>query len=379
MLPKDIFLDATGIGLTPTGLGKYCYHLLRAIAEDKRHCFRLTILHQRNLPKSHILFSIIDKRMTFLPSGIPVLGPKRDFLVYVALRRKINQYDLYHCLSSYLPAYGIKIPTVVTIHDLKYVIFPELLSDWLKAKYYLWIVKMSARKSTKIIAVSTATKSDLLALGASPEKISVIHEASTISSKSSASTSATPYPTDKPFFLYVGDSRPHKNISRILSAYRSMMQKMGENSPSFVFVGSNVGSTYSKHVKGLENRIFFMPPVNDETLAHLYRNATALVYPSLYEGFGLPLLEAMSLGTPVITSNRSAMLEVAGNAAILVDPLDTNQIRDAMVQIATNKEVADRLRKFGLNRAQSFSWERTAQETLRLYRTILDTSTPANN
>ena len=158
-----------------------------------------------------------------------------------------------------------------------------------------------------------------------------------------------------------------------------MMQKMGENSPSFVFVGSNVGSTYSKHVKGLENRIFFMPPVNDETLAHLYRNATALVYPSLYEGFGLPLLEAMSLGTPVITSNRSAMLEVAGNAAILVDPLDTNQIRDAMVQIATNKEVADRLRKFGLNRAQSFSWERTAQETLRLYRTILDTSTPANN
>lgn len=368
---KRVFIDATGIGLRPTGLGKYSYCLLKAIAGDKRQPFDLTILHQACLPKSHALFALACDRIAFLPFAIPVIGPKRDILFFYNLSKTINRYNLYHCLSSYLPAFGIDIPSLVTIHDLKYLRFPKLFANCFKAKYYGWIIRRGTHKATNIIAVSTATKNDLVALGVSPKKIYVIREASTISLSNSTSRTMPPCPISEPFFLYVGDNRPHKNILRLLQAYRDLISKLGHNCPSLVFVGAQIEDSYGSHANAHERKIFFLGAIHDETLFCLYKHALALVYPSLYEGFGLPILEAMSVGTPVITSNCSAMSEVAGNAAILVDPLDVGQLSAAMMRIVEDGPGRKRLRQLGIRRSHDFSWRQTAQQTLSLYSEIL--------
>lgn len=367
MSSRKIFIDATGIGVTPTGLGKYCSCLLKAIAENKDYHFHMTILHQRSLPSNHDLFSLPGKRMTFLPCDMPVVGPKRDVLVFTALRHAINKHDIYHCLSSYLPAFGIGIPSIVTIHDLKYIMFPELFDNWFKANYYEWIIRRGAARATRIIAVSAATRNDLMSLGISPEKISVIHEASTISQKRSPLCELPAFPVREPFFLYVGDSRPHKNILKILQAYRSLLLKMDNKCPPFVFVGSNIETSYRSQADLPTHKVFFLGPASDDQLVYLYKNALALVYPSLYEGFGLPILEAMSVGTPVITSNRSAMSEVAGKAALLVDPSSPGEISEAMNRLKEDSFLRKRLRTLGMRRAHDYSWKKTAAQTLMLY------------
>lgn len=370
MFQKNIFVDATGIRNKPTGLGKYCFHLLKAIVGQKDHNYRLTVLHHASLAGSHGLFSIVDERLSFLRSPVPVIGPKRDLLIYATLRKKIAQYDIYHCLGSYLPAFGLGIPSIVTVHDLKYLVFPELFDNWFKARYYGWIIRRGAEKATRIIAVSAATKLDLTAHGIPAGKISVIHEASTLSVRDLPSPGVRARSRDEPFFLYVGDCRPHKNIGRILEAYRILVRQMGSSSPQFVFIGSRIANLFEEHCAGSPGKITFLDTVSEQTLINLYKEAIALVYPSLYEGFGLPILEAMSLGTPVITSNRSAMPEVAGNAAILVDPLNVKQISDAMVAIVRDKGMRARFRMLGIRRARSFSWQKAARETLSLYGTM---------
>lgn len=370
MLQKNIFVDATGIRNKPTGLGKYCFHLLKAITAQKDHNCRLTVLHHASLAKSHALFSIADERLTFLGSPVPVIGPKRDLLIYVTHRKSIAQHDIYHCLGSYLPAFRLGIPSIVTVHDLKYLVYPGLFDNWLKARYYGWILRRGAKKATRIIAVSAATKLDLTAYHIPAGKISVIHEASTLSLRALPSPAARVRSKDEPFFLYVGECRPHKNIARILEAYRILVRQLGSNSPRFVFVGSRIAKSFEEHIVGSSGKITFLDTVSEQTLINMYERAIALVYPSLYEGFGLPILEAMSLGTPVITSNRSAMPEVAGNAAILVDPLDVKQISEAMVTIVRKKWVRERLRMLGMRRAEAFSWHKTARATLSLYGTM---------
>lgn len=370
MLQKNIFIDATGIGNRPTGLGNYCFHLLSTIAKDRNHNCRLTVLHRHRLDRSHALFSITDERISFLRSPVPVIGPRRDLLIYATLSKKIAQHDVYHCLGSYLPAFDLSIPSIVTIHDLKYLVFPELFDNWFKAKYYSWIIRRGARKATRIIAVSAATKHDLAILGIPCGKISVIHEASTLKRHGSLTKTAHAGRADGPFFLYVGDCRPHKNLPRILQAYRILLHQMGNNSPRFVFVGNRIASSLEEHIIDLQDKVSFRDSVSEEALINLYEDAVALIYPSLYEGFGLPILEAMSLGTPVITSNRSAMPEVAGNAAILVDPLDVAQISAAMVAVVRSKGMRERLRTLGYKRAGDFSWPAVARKTLSLYGTM---------
>jgi len=367
---KRIFIDATGIVTTPTGLGKYSYYLLKAMLPKKN--FHFTLIHQVDLPKSHLLFRLRNENVDFVPVQIPVIGPKRDMGLF-KLRREINQYDFFHCLSSYMPAFGINIPSVVTIHDLKYLLFPKFFDNRLKTLYYNWIVRRGVRKAKRVIAISRATKKDLIALGVPAEKITVIYESVTIPFKETNLDSNLPDQISRiPYLLFVGENRPHKNIDRIIEAYRRLMDKLGEKCPSFVFAGSNFESIYQKDAgKEKSKKLIFLGPVSENILVNLYKHAIALVYPSLYEGFGLPILEAMAVGTPVITSNCSSMPEVAGQAAILIDPQSVDQLVDAMMRIVQDKEERKRFRQFGLRRFSEFSWEKTAHSIIELYEDIL--------
>jgi glycosyltransferase involved in cell wall biosynthesis len=369
---KKIFIDATGIVKIPTGLGKYSYYLLKAMLRNGHFKYRLTVLHQLDLPRSHPLFDLKDSNLNFLAIKTPVIGPHRDLGLY-KLRKVINQHHLFHCLSSYMPAFGINIPSVVTIHDLKYLLFPEFFNNRLKTLYYSWVIRRGIRNANRVIAISRATKNDLINLHVPTDKIVVIHEAATISLKETKRNfDLTEIVVDKPFFFFVGDNRPHKNINRIIQAYCILREKLGAECPPFVFAGPNFDVFHRKYqFKKYSKGLVFCGPVLEPTLIGLYKQALALVYPSLYEGFGLPILEAMAMGVPVITSNCSSMPEVAAQAAIQIDPHDANQLANAMMRIVKNESERKRIIQLGIRRVKEFSWEKAAEMTSRLYEGIL--------
>jgi len=291
--------------------------------------------------------------------------------MFFLLRRMINHMDLFHCMSSYMPAFGIDVPTIITVHDLKYLLFPRLLGSSMKVAYYSWIVKRGVHKAAHIIAVSESTKKDIVKLGIHSRKIEVIHEANTLGCDKKENTSPSGI-GDKPYLLFVGEDRPHKNIDRLLKAHRALHDRMGARCPRLVIVGP-VSKRFARSASEIAEKsgVIIVGPVDDGTLVQLYRSALALVYPSLYEGFGLPILEAMAAGTPVITSNYSAMAEVAGGAAILVDPRSIDQIEQAMTRIAVNSEERNRLRRLGLSHVRKYSWDKAASSTVQLYEEVI--------
>jgi hypothetical protein len=151
---KKIFIDATGIVTTSTGLGKYSFYLLKSLLLNKQYYF--IILHQLSLSGNHPLFSLRNENVDFLQVKSPVIGPKRELAMF-ALRDKINQCNIYHCLNSYLPAFGFKISSIVTIHDLKYLLFPQFFNSYFKNLYYSWIIHRGIREAKTIVAVSEST------------------------------------------------------------------------------------------------------------------------------------------------------------------------------------------------------------------------------
>ena len=366
MTKKKIIIDATGIVNTPTGLGKYSYYLLESLVKHRSYNFM--ILNKKNLVPCHPLFQLKGEHVTFASVNAPTIGPKREYALF-GIRDIINQHDLYHCLSSLLPAFGLRIPSLVTIHDLKYLLFPHFFNNYLKSLYYGWIIRRGVRRAARIIAVSHSTKKDIEALSVPSDKIRVVYEAATISADSKEQLPEGV--RGKKYLLFVGENRPHKNIRRIIMAYkiaRHKLHKLKDHALYLVIAGSRFGPI-SKEQK--DDGIIFVGAVDDNTLIPLYKNALALVYPSLYEGFGLPIIEAMKLGTPVITSNCSSMKEVAGNAAVLVDPCDSEQIACAMARLVVDKNERMKLRKMGSRRVKCFSWGNAAEEICEIYERLL--------
>jgi len=367
---RRIFFDATGIVSFTTGLGKYSYYLLNALLSECDYHF--TVLHQLNLPEDHPLFYLNKKRLTFLSMQMPVIGPRREIAI-LKMRKAVKKYDLYHCTSSYLPAFGIKIPAIVTVHDLKYTLFPEFFNNRLKIMYYRWIISRGAKRARKIIAISASTKKDLIDLGIDEAKISVIHESATIPMELAEAECMLPVAVrNRDYFFFVGDNRPHKNIPFMIKAYQILMEILGEKCPYFVFAGAHYNNYRFSNIEiKLKGKLIFLDIVSEKTLVCLYKNAIGLVYPSLYEGFGLPILEAMSLGTPVITSNCSSMPEVAGDAALQIDPHKIDQLVQSMLNLVQHRSERERLRKLGIGRARQFSWAKTAHKTIQLYNEVL--------
>lgn len=326
-----------------------------------------------DLPQTHPLFSLHKENVNFVPVRIPVIGPRRDKRL-LNLRNMINKHDLFHCLSSYFPIYGVSIPSIITVHDLKYLLYSDFFGNKIKEFYYNWLIRRGITRTKHIIAVSLATKRDLLNLGVPPERITVIHEAATISSRERESDYRL---TDldgveQPYLLFVGVNRPHKNVSRIIKAYSILRDNLGKECPRFVFAGARFDALRKRYAsEDRSKKLIFCGAISDEKLKVLYKHALALVFPSLYEGFGLPILEAMVMGVPVITSNCSSMPEVAGDAAILIDPHQVSQLVAAMSKIVQDETERIRLRQAGLRHVRKFLWERVASSTIELYETLL--------
>ncbi len=250
---------------------------------------------------------------------------------------------------------GLK--TIVTVHDLGSEYLPQM--HQLKQRLYLgFMQKYQLKTANKIIAVSNATKEDLVKkVGIDPKKVEVIYEGydKKLFKPDTKSNSV------KQYYLFVGTVQPRKNLERIIKAVAKIGQKL-------VVAGAKGWMSDEIYKLGAQNKVKFLPPqggrvgrVADQDLPALYRGAKALLFPSLFEGFGLPILEAQACGCPVVTSNISSMPEVAGKGAILVNPYSVDDIVNGIRKINRNKLI-----KAGFENIKRFSWEKCARETLQV-------------
>lgn len=274
-----------------------------------------------------------------------------------------TQVDVFHAWDWQLAPLG-KVPQVVTIHDLAYRLFPDTAHPDVKAQYDRLIETLEKQPSIQVIAVSQATKQDIVNLTSiSPERVHVVYEALPeearfVPSEEERSAFLVQRKLHKPFLLAVGTTEPRKNLKRIIDAWKKVRQKF-----DLVIAGAAGWETLPRMAG-----IHYLGYVAPSELASLYRSAHALVYVSLYEGFGLPILEAYFHRCPVITANTSSMAEIAGRPAILVDPYNVEMIAEACEAIEEQGSAARKRRIADMERVlDSFSWTRAAGETARVY------------
>ena len=302
-----------------------------------------------------------------------------QFALPMALRRE--GAELFHAPHYVLPPLT-PCRSVVTIHDCIHLRFPQYLPSTLGYAYARGQMWTATHRAARVITVSEASKRDILHYFHIPEsRIEVIYNA--IDDRFWQEPPADEvarvrerYRLTDPFVLYTGNIKPHKNLERLIEAFHLLRQ----NSPNLsnvqlLIIGDEI-SKYATlrravHRHKLHKHVRFFGFVPDQTLAALYRLADVFVFPSLYEGFGLPPLEAMASGTPVITSNVSSLPEVVGDAAIMIDPHDPKAIAEAMHRVLTDPGLRADLRARGLARAREFSWERSIKRVREIYDEVM--------
>ena len=253
---------------------------------------------------------------------------------------------------------------IFTLHDLNHLRVPEN-SNALKRAYYQYVIKPACHRAAFVLTVSEYSRSEIAAWsGVEPEKI--INVGNGVGAPFAAT--GDKYQPGYPYLLYVGSRKAHKNLFRLLQAY-SMSGAQREL--RFIVSGSSDSHT-AMHVDrfGLRESVVFLEMNSVEFLASVYRGASAFLFPSLYEGFGLPPLEAMACGTPVMTSNVCSLPEVVGDAAVSVNPRNVEEIADGIRRIVADSSLRDQLRQRGLKRALVFSWEETARRTANILATV---------
>jgi glycosyltransferase involved in cell wall biosynthesis len=280
----------------------------------------------------------------------------------------------------FVPAHSLPLlhpsASVVTVHDLGYLFFPDEHTRTSRLARDL-ANRWSASQALRTIAVSAATRDDLVGRYRVPRgRIDVVHHGHDpsfrpVEDPARLESVTARYGLDAPYFLFVGTLQPRKNYERLLSAFDQFSSR-SRSTHLLALVGS-AGWQVARLERalarnGARDRIRRLGYVPDADLPALLSGAVALTLPSLYEGFGLPALEAMASGTPVLASNTSSLPEVVGNAGLLVDPLDVGALADALRRLATDGELRRELARRGLRRAARFTWQRAADETLAVLR-----------
>jgi alpha-1,3-rhamnosyl/mannosyltransferase len=288
------------------------------------------------------------------------------------------QATVYHS-PYYLMPYRPGLPTVFTCHDLIPLIYPEYFTSTQRLIYRL-AHALALRTAQVTIAVSHSTQADLLRhLRIDPQRIVVVHEAAdehfAPQSPEAIATLKRKCVLPDRYVLYFGSNKPHKNLVRLVRAWQIANVKYQMSNVKLVIAGhwDNWHAEVKRLVEeqNMQDCVVFTGPVNEADLPALYSGATLFVFPSLYEGFGLPVIEAMACGTPVVCSNTSSLPEAAGDAALLIDPLDVNALAETIGRVLASQELRQYLREKGLAQAARFSWQQTAQQTLIAYNNVI--------
>ena len=364
-----IGIDARLVYYSQAGISQYTLRLIQGLAESDREN-EFIILQSRKDKR------IIVDKPNF--KRVSLWTPSHHRFEQYTLRMEISGLglDVLHS-PDFIPPFRRHYKSIITIHDLAFLVYPHFLTKE-SARYYGQIDE-AVKRTDHIIAVSESTKQDSIRLLGAPEhKITVIYESANpiyrpINDQKILAQAKGKYHITGDFILFVSTIEPRKNLPMLLKAYRRLLDSYKAD-VKLAVVGrrgwlSKEVFTFVDKLK-LTNDVLFLGRVPVEDLLHLYNAAQLLVQPSFYEGFGLPPLEAMACGTPVVVSNVSSLPEVVGDAGLLVDPENASEISVAIWRVLTDEALRAELVAKGLKRAQCFSWEKTALQTLELYRRI---------
>jgi len=351
------------------GIGRYVTNLARALIPQLAPDEQLIVFFDPAYPVDMLSSDAVHS----LPVGVSPFSPRQQWMIPRLLHR--HEVDVYHS-AYYLMPYIASVPTLLTLYDLIPIYFPE--HSTLKARLlFRWATTLALQAAKHTVAISEATRRDFLArFSLEPEQITAIPLA--------ADPVFVPQPPDVitalrahyglpgKFLLYLGSNKPHKNLVRLIEAWAAIQAEARD--VTLVIAGAWLPQHPEprQHAKalGINDRVCWLGPLPGTDLPALYTAAEAFIFPSLYEGFGLPVIEALACGTPVACANTSSLPEVAGNAALLFDPTQVDAIVDALQRLLGDANLRADLRHQGLTQAAKFSWSRTAQETLALYRTL---------
>jgi len=363
-----IGIDISVLNINQAGTATYTRNLINAFkdidSKDEFHFFSVNQKRDMSSPKT-----FKSRLQTIYRDIIWTHGQ----LPYQASKCKI---DVLHMPANIIPMW-ISCPTVVTIHDTATIQFPEIFTYW-NRKYYQAFLPVSSKNASVILTVSNFSKRELVGLlKVNPNKVIVTYNAVSPEFRK-ISQKKIEYVKNKynlnRFILTVGTIEPRKNLSRLLKAY-ALLRRDGFHY-KLVHAGPYgwLSNGISREVEqlGLYKEVVFLGRVSLDELVALYNSAFIFVYPSLYEGFGLPVLEAMACGCPVITSNNSSLPEVAGEAAVMIDPYDVAQIAYAIEDLYKDQRKVNRLIERGFNRVKAFSWENCAEKTIAAYHLAIE-------
>jgi glycosyltransferase involved in cell wall biosynthesis len=291
----------------------------------------------------------------------------------LALRARRDGVTVFHAPHYVCPPV-LPCPAVVTVHDLIHLRFPSRRRHVLAPLYARVMLRLAVRRAARLIAVSESTRRDLVErLGAPEAHVRVIPNGVAprfrpADDPARLDAALARLGLSRPYLLFVGNPLPHKNLPRLLDAFAGLSPSVG---PLVVAgVGPAARGAVEREIaaRGLGARVVVPAPVPHEAMPGLYQGATLLACPSLWEGFGLPALEAMACGTPVLAADRGALPEVVGDAGILVDPTNVDALREAMYNLVVHEHLRASRRAAGLVRARAFTWRRAAEATLGVYR-----------
>jgi glycosyltransferase involved in cell wall biosynthesis len=355
------------------GIGTYVRNVLRHLARIDQDTDYVLLCRQEDCG----ITAELGPNFRAVPETSAAYSIREQMAVPLDLRRE--KADLFHAPHYVLPPLT-PCRSVVTIHDCIHLQFPQYLPHRLGYAYARSALWIAAHRSARVLTVSEASKRDILSHFSIPAaKIDVIYNAideryGQPPSDEDMSRVRERYQLNDPYVLYAGNIKPHKNLERLIEAFH-LLRRGGLDQVKLLIIGDEI-SKYATlrravHRYKLHQHVRFFGFVPDKTLAVLYRLAGVFVFPSLYEGFGLPPLEAMASGTPVITSNVSSLPEVVGDAAMLIDPYDPTAIAQAMRRVLTEPALRDDLRGRGLARVKEFSWDRSVRRIREIYAQVL--------
>jgi len=354
------------------GIERYLRNLVRALQSIDRQ-------------NKYILFTNKDNTGTFDLGNnfreylIPVSAGCRPMKILweqlvFPFQVKTTGIDLLFSPGNICPLF-LACQSVVTMHDLIPFEWPENFSG-IELRVLKALLRASAARSQRIITVSKSSRNQIIShLGVPPWKVAVVHAAcdeAFLNYEHTADNSRLveeELGINRDFILYTAATRPHKNVKGLLTAFSCLKHKYGIK--HLLVVAGPAGPDHNNLLDtatrlGINSDVIFTGYISDKILPALYTMASLFVYPSFYEGFGLPILEAMASGTPVIASKVTSLPEVAGKAGILVDPCDIEEIAHAMYKVLSDRRHRDRLAASGKKRAQEFSWEKTAKGILNV-------------
>ena len=292
--------------------------------------------------------------------------------------------DLYHATHYVMPLV-VPCRSVVTIHDIIHLLYPEFLPNRLAFIYAERMIRRSLQRGDRIISVSRNTRADLMSyFQVDGEKIDVVYNGIEDQFRTALASEDLErwmrnLGLERPYLLFVGNPKPHKNLDNVVKAYAQALQ-LHDFPHRLVCVGDRGGLEFKIRQRasqlGISDRILLLGHVAQEALPAVYQGAAAFLYPTLYEGFGLPVVEAMASRVPVITSNTSALKEIAAGYADLVNPLDVEAMAGAIVRAVSDTDHRRSLRKLGARRAEDFHWRQAAGKTFDIYRRVLGDKAP---